>query len=293
MVWDCVSCFESYGGPPLDRENDMLGMIRLPEEMLDVNVNSKKLIAKELYHKWKRVIEFYSKRSLSELSDRLPAISGVATKFGAQLIDHVYVAGFWYLPSLSTLFLDSLLWARNDRVGPFPMQVHAATLYESLAPSWSWVSLAAGVYYLEETPTEAMCEVLSCTVTLLSHHRLGGIRDGTLVIQAPAKLIKAEFDGHFLVEKSTDTTSVKSAKFISGQVDKPTDFEIGTLIGVLCVRLTEKGGLCLRDLGNGVYKRISSVWAMDAKHFSAWYYMSTISFNIFFKGRENRTITIV
>ena len=47
-----------------------------------------------LYQTWRDIIEFYSQCNLTYDTDRLPALSGLATRF-KNLSDDVYLAGMW------------------------------------------------------------------------------------------------------------------------------------------------------------------------------------------------------
>ncbi|KAK0716662.1 heterokaryon incompatibility protein-domain-containing protein [Apiosordaria backusii] len=82
---------------------------------------------------WIRAIQNYSKRALTVPSDRLPALSGLASR-AAHAHSATYLAGLW----TEDLALG-LLWRRSDGgVGTRPA--------EYIAPSWSWASIqGAGV----------------------------------------------------------------------------------------------------------------------------------------------------
>ncbi|RSM05556.1 hypothetical protein CDV31_009547 [Fusarium ambrosium] len=79
---------------------------------------------------WHTLVDEFSKRSLTLPEDRLPAIGGIAERFGLQSEDR-YLAGIWqsHLPL-------GLLWIvdRSVRWSPQPQ----ASAY--VAPSWSWAS---------------------------------------------------------------------------------------------------------------------------------------------------------
>lgn len=100
-----------------------------------------------IYQRWKRVVEVYSKTNLTNLGDKLIALSGIAKMMSAQ-VGETYVAGLWreYLAS-------QLLW-RVDPVyenGVFSNPSKRPKIYR--APSFSWAAIDApqGITYGEIT----------------------------------------------------------------------------------------------------------------------------------------------
>jgi hypothetical protein len=82
---------------------------------------------------WSEIIEEYSARNLTYPTDTLPALSGLASKYGA-VTGFTYVAGLWK----ESLVYD-LVWQRHDKLSlPSPSW---------LGPSFSWVSASGAVNY--------------------------------------------------------------------------------------------------------------------------------------------------
>jgi hypothetical protein len=85
--------------------------------------------------RWLKIREDYSQKSLTQATDRLPALSGIARMVHRTLnsAESDYLAGLWK-PHL----LQELLWQRER---------HTATSTETdpsyIAPSWSWACLKA------------------------------------------------------------------------------------------------------------------------------------------------------
>lgn len=78
-----------------------------------------------LYSKWRMPVERYTNMDLTFESDRLPAISGLTTKFESRLQDG-YFHGIWagnLLPGLNWLSFTPVQRAQKPS-----------------APSWSWAS---------------------------------------------------------------------------------------------------------------------------------------------------------
>jgi hypothetical protein len=82
---------------------------------------------------WIQVIEDYSNRKLTNPNDKLPALSGLASKFG-NVTGFTYIAGLW-----KESILYDLVWQRD--IGP----VSVSSTW--LAPSFSWASAPSPVHY--------------------------------------------------------------------------------------------------------------------------------------------------
>ncbi|EEU35828.1 uncharacterized protein NECHADRAFT_77212 [Fusarium vanettenii 77-13-4] len=81
---------------------------------------------------WHTLVDEFSKRSLTLPEDRLPAIGGIAERFGLQSEDR-YLAGIWqsHLPS-------GLLWIVDRFARGSPQTLPQASAW--VAPTWSWAS---------------------------------------------------------------------------------------------------------------------------------------------------------
>jgi hypothetical protein len=93
---------------------------------------------REVHESWVGLCEQYSTKSLSHMSDKLVALSGLAREFSDVLAGDRYIAGVWE----STL-PHSLLWkatgGSGTRVG--------GDIY--VGPSWSWVSIDGPVHEMQ------------------------------------------------------------------------------------------------------------------------------------------------
>ncbi|KAK1775989.1 hypothetical protein QBC45DRAFT_229185 [Copromyces sp. CBS 386.78] len=117
-------------------------------------------LATAMKHRWFLLAEDYSVRQLTQETDKLPALSGVAQSyqqyFGPE--EAVYVAGTW-----STHLPDALLWAiRQPSDDSFAVR---ASTY--IAPSWSWTSVRTPISYsslrLKEAPIDDVIDTSSIT----------------------------------------------------------------------------------------------------------------------------------
>jgi hypothetical protein len=85
-------------------------------------------------YRWHNLVRVYSKPSLTELTDRIVGISGLASRFGEILCDE-YVAGLWksYLPVELLCIAD----AKKANLVERPKDYQG--------PSWSWVAVNNGI----------------------------------------------------------------------------------------------------------------------------------------------------
>lgn len=95
--------------------------------------------AQDMYNDWRQTIIEYTRRGLTKPSDKLPALSGIASKVAKSTGD-VYLAGLW-----KRHLQKQLLWYREQAD-----LVTAATLdlpSEYRAPTFSWASVEGPVLY--------------------------------------------------------------------------------------------------------------------------------------------------
>ncbi|RYO96356.1 hypothetical protein DL765_011607 [Monosporascus sp. GIB2] len=94
----------------------------------------------EAMNNWYRLVEVYSRRQLTFGTDKLPAISGLAERYGRVFGDQ-YCAGIW-----RSTFARALYWKAVPPLRPRPRKWQA--------PSWSWASIDGPVVVPEEKLAE-------------------------------------------------------------------------------------------------------------------------------------------
>jgi hypothetical protein len=123
---------------------------------------------------WLKTVENYSQRSLTRVSDKLPAISGVADII-QRITGSDYIAGLW----LNDIYLG-LLWRRAP--GRLPQM-------NTVVPSFSWASINGEVDYScfrnGKQPFQPVCSVQPCNTKATSTSTLECIDAKELVIQGP------------------------------------------------------------------------------------------------------------
>ncbi|CAJ0551484.1 Ff.00g114140.m01.CDS01 [Fusarium sp. VM40] len=123
---------------------------------------------------WLKTVENYSQRSLTRVSDKLPAIAGVADII-QRITGSEYLAGLW----LSDIYLG-LLWRRAP--GHLPQM-------NTVAPSFSWASINGEVDYScfrnGKRPFYPACSVQPCNTKATSMGILDRVDAKELVMQGP------------------------------------------------------------------------------------------------------------
>jgi len=137
LIWRCPTL--------LTNEKYPLGIPRAP----DISSDNRRLLhcilngitsfipeepAVDIYTCWYRTVVEFTSRNLTYEQDRLPAISGIAKRFGTAVNDN-YHAGLWRKD-----MVFGLLWyVIREEV--------ECTSNLARAPSWSWASVNGEVYY--------------------------------------------------------------------------------------------------------------------------------------------------
>ncbi|KAF3003761.1 hypothetical protein E8E13_009886 [Curvularia kusanoi] len=145
---------------------------------------------------WCRIVEVYSKTSISKDSDKLVALSGMARMMAHKIGSGpeqpaVYAAGLWedYLES-QLLWQVEPIW--RDANGTFENESETPDIY--CAPSWSWASVKAekanGIVCADITDTDLFIKVSKVSVTRTEQNLYGIVEERNTYIDLWAKLRK-------------------------------------------------------------------------------------------------------
>jgi hypothetical protein len=142
----------------------------------------------EAFNFWHKVVENYSKRQLTQVGDKLPAISAIAAII-QQRTGSDYAAGLW-----RDTIDQELLWYR-------PALSPVGTANSSYtAPSFSWASITGEVDYLcfrnGKYPYEKTSQILELTSSTGPGAPLGRVSSGKLVIRGPLAMGYVERQPH-------------------------------------------------------------------------------------------------
>ena len=176
--WSNLPMERAYGsGLDAQMISDLLAGLYTPEEMLQ---------------QWLKVVEGFTSRGLSFATDRLPAIAGIAQRFGELMKEDQFCAGLWRrsMPA-------SLLWKTGNRMQhinhDFERRLSGNVV---AAPSWSWAAVSRAVafdplYTQHNEQINFTVKVKHCTVIPLDERvPYGGVKEGVLRLETWARQAK-------------------------------------------------------------------------------------------------------
>lgn len=139
----------------------------------------------EKYRLWYELVEEFTTRVLTYQSDRLVAISGLATKYQAMLGGDQYLAGFWRAD-----IIRGLLWHVSGQkiFDELTLRGVLGDRYDS--PSWSWAGLP-GTYTIKNDHAACLdCRPLSVVLDIEfeykhASHKFGDVQNGVLRLRGP------------------------------------------------------------------------------------------------------------
>lgn len=185
LIWECnTACGCQCGSPGLHecwKRLDHLQALTLatmdPEEgALHINDMLRGTSDAKIYWCWERIVEDYSQRSLTILTDKLAAVSGLAQDVRQRLgvSPTNFLAGMWRddLP-------NGLLWHVTG--SPPPLRPNSWR-----APSWSWASCDGGIGYFYERYQCVMkpsVTIIGCLCTPLSLNSIAGVRTDNMTLR--------------------------------------------------------------------------------------------------------------
>ncbi|KAH7400127.1 heterokaryon incompatibility protein-domain-containing protein [Cadophora sp. MPI-SDFR-AT-0126] len=187
-------------------------MLQLPVPTANVSILHKLVLTEARHNTWHRVIEDYSTRTFSRITDRFPALSGLASEIQAAHGGE-YVAGAW-----RDDLLRSLLWRRD------PKSVNSHTTlrrpHEYRAPSWSWAAIDEAVTYDLVTLHRSQIDKTAPTTAHISDITLvpkgsdpkGQLRGGFMYVRGKLKLfsfsnMSRDIQFHMDFDSDSDLTS--------------------------------------------------------------------------------------
>ncbi|KAH9888001.1 heterokaryon incompatibility protein-domain-containing protein [Cubamyces lactineus] len=180
----CHSQTENIGGASHDAKGDLP---RLPDASFhpDLLVERGSDRWRTTWQTWYDIVGNYSRRSLTNPSDKLIALSGLAELF-ARALGSDYLAGLWRIA-----LPGDLLW--QVRVPPGvtipPGTSNSSRPRGYRAPSWSWASVDGPIsqplhYNFDQGYGKCIVEVVGCTVSLQNKVLpFGPVVGGSLVLR--------------------------------------------------------------------------------------------------------------
>jgi hypothetical protein len=199
---------------------------------------------------WYQIVSHYSSRDMSDPSDKLSALSGLAARVATT--SGTYLAGLW-----SKSLARNLLW---HVVGD---SVHTRSKVWR-APTWSWASMDGGVNYFERFHHhvfDSAVEIVDAQCTPLSADHFGQVSSGFILLTGRlVKVSLAIFDQPFSkCQGEYNGEWGKAVRVHKGQTSL-VRAKHTTVFEVLC---DEKMNITL-----GLSHEETTCWLYDGKHSS-------------------------
>jgi len=185
---------------------------------------------------WTHIVTTYSALNLTYNTDRLLAVSGVAStvcemQHKSSQEDEaggipLYLAGIWRIDLTEAMawFTGPTLIQVNERKN-LSEAVATGIIRKSkpagyLAPSWSWASVLDPVRYLDMSNPEPMFTLLNAHINLATTNRFGSVKEGCY-LHLRGKILETSWD----LRTSVDENSVFRLTDITGtqQLNKPDE----------------------------------------------------------------------
>jgi hypothetical protein len=278
IAWECrerVAAESSIGGYPIFRPGAgdielVRGLMSLVPHQDGKALQGANVTESDPYKCWQRVVERYSKTKLTEPSDKLIALSGIANTISRQ-IDDTYIAGMW-----KKHLASQLLW-RVDPVyenGKFKYLSERPKDYRAPTFSWAAVEAERGIKYGEFIDQPLLIEVkeveVKVEVTLQTKDEFGVVKEGYLILSGLLKKIEMddlEKDDVPRYHWHLKNSSAKLSMYKNVCLDSPkSDSDIFGPVGRLyCMPAREDAGylICLLlqlemkdDMETGNFRRI-------------------------------------
>jgi hypothetical protein len=152
----------------INAQNGQVNMSLHPE----VNTQVDPRFQRDMYENWYDLLIEYNKRSITQKSDVLPALSGLAMRF-QQTIGDTYLAGLW-----SGDLKTGLLWSVDG-------SSQRSTTYR--APSWSWASIRTCRLRMNCNPEKVtsanLSDIYNAEVTHRGANVFGEVLQGALYVK--------------------------------------------------------------------------------------------------------------
>lgn len=136
---------------------------------------------------WDELLGHYCQRYITKISDRLPALSGVAWVFGGTGVFGEYFAGIW-----SAWAVQLLLWYIDSEELLKPEPPSEDDLRP--APSWSWASVR-GAWSYRRFPVDACVATFkTCDMDLVGQDSLGAVKNGIITVEGYVAMATIQYD---------------------------------------------------------------------------------------------------
>lgn len=126
-------------------------------------------------NEWMDMASRYSGSKVTVPSDRLPALSGIATLF-QQKTGYTYLAGHW----MDSGLISSLAWRSRSH----PRSIRVSERWpKNVCPSWSWASVNPIFYFERQLDILSQNRIISTSCCLDSEDITGAVQRCSLIIK--------------------------------------------------------------------------------------------------------------
>ncbi|KAF2468783.1 HET-domain-containing protein [Lindgomyces ingoldianus] len=168
------------------------------------------------FHLWYDLVEEYTPRRFTKISDRLVAISGLARIFGSIIRTHEYVVGLWK-PDL----IRGLLWYTEGSMLIPRQSVDSMRSSYSNFPSWSWASVGYEIVKFRQKSSDiltSLSQVESVSIELTDQSQpFGNVKGGKITIKGPLKRVSRLYNADW---SSAEASMSELERHLSEIVDK-------------------------------------------------------------------------
>lgn len=205
----------SFGSGWLWKLETFMKFKRFPD-YLPSNLDYPLLSEPETFHLWYDLIEEYTQRRFTDISDRLVAISGLAKIFGNTIRCHEYLAGLWK-PDL----IRGLMWhTKGAKLIP-RQSADRMRAVNNAFPSWSWASVGYELVknsQKNKNNFQALSRIEDVQIDLVDQRLpFGAVKSGSVTITGPLKKAPRLYNKEW---KSAETSMLAFERHVSEIVEK-------------------------------------------------------------------------
>ncbi|KAF7505106.1 hypothetical protein GJ744_001246 [Endocarpon pusillum] len=247
------------------------------------------LMAKaEMFDRWNAIVEFYTRRKLTDPYDKLTALAAVA-KALHHTVECNYLFGLW-----EDDLIRGLLWSNFIFTSSISRLLQRCET--NRAPSWSWASVEGAVYtkhihrqrdrYVNSQ--NHRIKILAYSTTTISFDPIRMRSPFLLRFQGILKPVRSSRTGIAqykfknwvptrLPNPQVPGVLLRSAEDSGGETDTSVESEVvgaglfdvseEASASLWCTRLVIKEGLLLAPAAGGVYRRLGVFWVQDVDWF--------------------------
>ncbi|KAK3356628.1 heterokaryon incompatibility protein-domain-containing protein [Lasiosphaeria hispida] len=137
--------------------------------------------------RWQDIVHEYSSRAFTQVTDRLPALAGIATMYSSTCDTPPgrYLCGLW-----TQDFPGALFWRAAAGAQLLPRS-------NTKIPSWSWASSTGPVEFVFTDDEVEKTQVLAVHVSCRGKDVMGDVTEAALQISGPVVLAKVFYGSHW------------------------------------------------------------------------------------------------